>query len=136
MIFRFNFPDLSYGATVGYKCKTFYFVKTRLLIIFISVILFLPHVFYIKIYDIRICLVCICYQLKYLFVDVHLSRQHYKACVRKNSGKAYICYHPCTVIVGKSTGTIVGSPVIIQVMNSAYHEINNILYLKYIYLNN
>jgi len=45
---------------------------------------------------------------------VHLSRQHYKACVRKGSGKAYICYWPCTTIVGKSTAAAVGSPIIIQ----------------------
>jgi hypothetical protein len=51
----FNFPDLTPGASVGYKY-------------------------------------------------VHLSRQHYKACIRKNSGKAYICYIGCTTIAGTSTG--------------------------------
>lgn len=57
----FNFPDLSYAATVGYKY-------------------------------------------------VHLSRQHYKTCVRKNSGKGYICYWPCTSVVGIVTINIAGSP--------------------------
>ena len=38
------------------------------------------------------------------YIDVHLSRQHYKACIRKNSGKAYICYIGCTTIAGTSTG--------------------------------
>jgi len=61
----FNFPDITYTATVGYAY-------------------------------------------------VHLSRQHYKSCFRKNSGKSYICYWPCTSVVGKSTGTTAGSPVIIQ----------------------
>merc|ERR1712020_866539 len=51
----FNFPDLTPGASIGYKY-------------------------------------------------VHLSRQHYKACVRKASGKAYICYIGCTTIAGTSTG--------------------------------
>ena len=37
-------------------------------------------------------------------IDVHLSRQHYKACIRKASGKAYICYIGCTTIAGTSTG--------------------------------
>lgn len=60
----FNFPDLTYGGTVGYKY-------------------------------------------------VHLSRQHYKACVRRNSGKAYICYWPCTSITGASIA-IAGSAVILQ----------------------
>lgn len=55
----FNFPDISYTATVSYKY-------------------------------------------------VHLSRQHYKACVRKNSGKSYICYWPCTTVVG-AAGTTIGS---------------------------
>lgn len=36
---------------------------------------------------------------------VHLSQQHYKACFRKNSGKSYICYWPCTAVVGITTGT-------------------------------
>merc|ERR1739844_580706 len=31
---------------------------------------------------------------------VHLSRQHYKACVRKGSGKGYICYGECTSVAG------------------------------------
>merc|ERR1711910_159236 len=44
---------------------------------------------------------------------VHLSRQHYKACVRKATAKAYICYGMCTSIVGSATATI-GSPVILQ----------------------
>jgi len=51
----FNFPDLTPGASVGYKY-------------------------------------------------VHLSRQHYKACIRKNSGKAYICYIGCSTLAGTSTG--------------------------------
>ena len=33
-------------------------------------------------------------------IDVHLSRQHYKACVRKGSGKSYICYTACTSTAG------------------------------------
>jgi len=44
---------------------------------------------------------------------VHLSRQHYKACVRKATAKAYICYGMCTSIVGSAIATI-GSPVILQ----------------------
>lgn len=44
---------------------------------------------------------------------VHLSRQHYKACVRKAAAKAYICYGMCTSIVGSAIATI-GSPVILQ----------------------
>jgi len=39
---------------------------------------------------------------------VHLSRQHYKACVRKNSGKGYICYWPCTNTVGTSSANTAG----------------------------
>merc|ERR1739844_583562 len=35
---------------------------------------------------------------------VHLSRQHYKACIRKNLGVGYICYIGCTTIAGTSTG--------------------------------
>jgi len=45
---------------------------------------------------------------------VHLSRQHYKACIRKNSGKSYICYWPCTNVVGKSTAETVGIAVTSQ----------------------
>merc|ERR1711953_462465 len=52
----FNFPDLTPGASVGYKY-------------------------------------------------VHLSRQHYKACIRKNSGKAYICYQECTDTGGTAIAT-------------------------------
>merc|ERR1712241_642280 len=52
----FNFPDLTPGASVGYKY-------------------------------------------------VHLSRQHYKACIRKNLGVGYICYIGCTTIVGSGTAT-------------------------------
>ena len=29
-----------------------------------------------------------------------MSRQHYKACVRKGSGKGYICYGECTSVAG------------------------------------
>merc|ERR1712141_756647 len=47
------------------------------------------------------------------YTYVHLSRQHYKACVRKAAGKGYICYGMCTSIVGSATATI-GSPVILQ----------------------
>ena len=54
--------------------------------------------------------------------DVHLSRQHYKSCLRKNSGKSYICYWPCTSVVGKSTSITAGSPVIIQVRAFPFHE--------------
>lgn len=60
----FNFPDLTYTGTVGYKY-------------------------------------------------VHLSRQHYKACVRKNSGKGYICYWPCTAVLGIAIA-IAGSPYTTQ----------------------
>ena len=47
-------------------------------------------------------------------IDVHLSRQHYKACVRKAAGKGYICYTDCTSIVGTATATA-GVVVITQV---------------------
>ena len=47
-------------------------------------------------------------------IDVHLSRQHYKACVRKAAGKGYICYTDCTSIVGTVTATA-GVVVITQV---------------------
>merc|ERR1711953_305577 len=36
---------------------------------------------------------------------VHLSRQHYKACVRKAAGKGYICYTDCTSIAGTATAS-------------------------------
>jgi len=61
----FNFPDLTYQATVGYKY-------------------------------------------------VHLSRQHYKACVRKGAGKGYICYWMCTAIKGAAPGTTVGTAITLQ----------------------
>lgn len=44
---------------------------------------------------------------------VHLSRQHYKACIRKGAGIGYICYIACTTIVGSATATA-GSTVILQ----------------------
>jgi len=36
---------------------------------------------------------------------VHLSRQHYKACIRKASGIGYICYGMCSSIVGSLTAS-------------------------------
>jgi len=44
---------------------------------------------------------------------VHLSRQHYKACIRKATAMTYICYGMCTSIVGSSIA-IAGTPVILQ----------------------
>merc|ERR1711936_1214724 len=44
---------------------------------------------------------------------VHLSNQHYKSCVRKNSGKGYICYWPCTTLLGIAIN-IAGSPTTSQ----------------------
>ena len=45
------------------------------------------------------------------YIDVHLSRQHYKACIRKNLGIGYICYIGCTTIAG--TGTASADKVVI-----------------------
>lgn len=45
--------------------------------------------------------------------DVHLSRQHYKACVRRGLGKQYICYIPCTSVAGTAT-TTAGAAAITQ----------------------
>jgi len=36
---------------------------------------------------------------------VHLSRQHYKACVRRGLAKQYICWIPCTDTVGADENT-------------------------------
>ena len=46
---------------------------------------------------------------------MHLSRQHYKACVRKGAGKGYICYWMCTAIKGAAPGTTVGTAITLQV---------------------
>jgi len=44
---------------------------------------------------------------------VHLSRQHYKACIRKASAMTFICYIGCTSIAGTSTA-IAGAAVTTQ----------------------
>jgi len=45
---------------------------------------------------------------------VHLSRQHYKACVRRGLGKQYICYIPCTSVAGGSSATTAALPTTSQ----------------------
>jgi len=36
---------------------------------------------------------------------IHLSRQHYKACIRRSMSKQYLCYIGCTTIVGAVANT-------------------------------
>lgn len=38
---------------------------------------------------------------------VHISRQHYKTCIRRGLGKQYVCYTPCTDHVGASAAPAV-----------------------------
>merc|ERR1711997_405443 len=45
---------------------------------------------------------------------VHLSRQHYKACVRRGLGKQYICYIPCTSVAGACSATTAATPTTSQ----------------------
>ena len=66
------------------------------------------------------------------YIDVHLSRQHYKACIRKNSGKAYICYIGCTTIVGSATASADKS-VILQVRVGVFLIISSLMNNKALY---
>ena len=97
---RFNFPDLSNGATVPYNGKYRFEIWQRQ----INGSLKQP---------------CILreFLLKSLFyfLVVHLSRQHYKACVRRGLGKQYICYIPCTSVAGGAASTTGGALATSQV---------------------
>ena len=65
-------------------------------------------------------------------IDVHLSRQHYKACVRKASGKSYICYIGCTTIVGSTIATK-DNTIILQVRVEVFLIIRSFMNNKALY---
>ena len=90
--FRFNFPDLTPGASIGYKCKSKIFEQCWS---FNCIWNSSPN------YQ---CLTWhVLFSYKIYTIDAHLSRQHYKACVRKAAGKAYICYIGCSTLAGTTT---------------------------------
>ena len=97
---RFNFPDLSNGATVAYNGKYRFEIWQRQINGSLMNIVFYAN-FSSRVY--------------FIFSVVHLSRQHYKACVRRGLGKQYICYIPCTSVAGACSATTAATPTTSQV---------------------